>query len=736
MTEKKLQNIEKYILGAVFSLFISLYAEWFREAMSMYHRGFYGGFLDGGPSVKAILFVIALFVICFLVAVYLVREKCRLWHWIFKYRFLLWAGIVILFTATGVSFSSISAFDDYFPDGDKGLLFGIPREVRSDEWMSRTPLISSQDVLGYPLVSNLIGADAVNVSIIYGLPAWSLFIPFRPVLWGYLLFGFASGLAFFWIIEFSALFFVTFEFFRLLTRDNRWLSATAAVILTFSPYSVWWGGNEYLIFGQGLVLALWHFLYEESRIKRCISGAFIAWLASCYFCMMYPAGMVGYFYIFALIGIAVGVRFHGSLKANEIRLEKGWFKLPLITLLVLLMLNGICIYNAMLMGSKEIAAASGTVYPAGRVSTGGGGLPMLFFSGMSVFSAIEPQGVINNASETSGYFSFFPLGIIFAFLLVLKQRKRNLVISMLLVLQACYLFYVLVGIPEILARLTLLSYVPSFRLIGPIGYLDTLLLIVAIHEIQGTLKRDKQGDISTRSARIYRLSILIVSMMVSAALVFLSSYFTGVDRKQFMVALFLAYTALLYCIICFVFIGRSYEIYKKYFLLGTAAVLITSGICVNPVQLGTAPLTGTEFANEVKAIVAEDKLDDGECGEWVALSSLAVQNVCVANGAPTLNALNEIPTLDEWHKIDPDGSEEYIYNRYAHIVINLVNAPTWFDLVQGDYFTLNLSYADMQKLGIEYVVSPTQVPESPSSHVEMKEIGNADGYHFYKVAYR
>ena len=93
-----------------------------------------------------------------------------------------------------------------------------------------------------------------------------------------------------------------------------------------------------------------------------------------------------------------------------------------------------------------------------------------------------------------------------------------------------------------------------------------------------------------------------------------------------------------------------------------------------------------------------------DSGSWVEGNFVAM------NGAPTLNSTNTYCNSDIWSKIDPTGQYEEIYNRYAHISVNLVNdIPTTVQLMQTDLIQLSLNVHDLDEFGIKYIFTPRAI---------------------------
>ena len=76
---------------------------------------------------------------------------------------------------------------------------------------------------------------------------------------------------------------------------------------------------------------------------------------------------------------------------------------------------------------------------------------------------------------------------------------------------------------------------------------------------------------------------------------------------------------------------------------------------------------------------------------------------------------------------------ENIWNRYHHLEIYIEDEETSLELVAEDYIRLVLNYKDLNKLGVDYILTAVNFDiEKPYMNVELKEI--IDGkYMIYKV---
>ena len=181
----------------------------------------------------------------------------------------------------------------------------------------------SQSHNDYAPISEILRGDITDVRMVYGAACWSVISLFRPVLWGYLVFGFESGLAFAWSMKLCIMILVSFDCAFLMIKSKP-LSLLFSILLCFSPLIQWWGTGEVVLYGQALVLLLDKALFTRKRSIRVIAIVAIAWLCGCYIMLMYPAWMVPFFYIFALMGVFRAIDYCRILKSGECRSVLAW----------------------------------------------------------------------------------------------------------------------------------------------------------------------------------------------------------------------------------------------------------------------------------------------------------------------------------------------------------------------------------------------------------------------------
>ena len=359
-----------------------------------------------------------------------------------------------------------------------------------------------------------------------------------------------------------------------------------------------------------------------------------------------------------------------------------------------------------------------TVYPGARFETGGSGLPELFSYAISLFYAFDSP-LVSNECEIATILCFFPLGTLASLLCFIKRRDWQL--FLLTALQLFFLAFAFIGFPSFLSRMTLMYNVPVLRLLFPIGYLELLLFLISVEKA-----KESQGN---NSSIDYLSIILIIGLILSSAF----QIFILLSAKYLVARMLYLLMLILFCLFsCLSF--RSYILGKKCTGLFVAFAIcfgVIPGLCINPVQIGAAPITDTNLEALVNQFVEESDYSD----KWVVDGSWTVANLCAAYGAPVINSTNAYPDLARWNSIDENNENECAYNRYAHVIANVFAPSTSFNSTQDDLFTVNLTEDDLRQLNVKYVMSSRDLTEFSSDKLQIRQLGSANGFVLYELTY-
>ena len=92
--------------------------------------------------------------------------------------------------------------------------------------------------------------------------------------------------------------------------------------------------------------------------------------------------------------------------------------------------------------------------------------------------------------------------------------------------------------------------------------------------------------------------------------------------------------------------------------------------------------------------------------------------------------------MEKWEKLDVNNQYSDVYNRYAHIIIDIQNTnDTTFELLNPDRFTVHINVNDLEKLNITYVSTDQNLEKFTNNNVTFKKICHIDDYKIYKISY-
>ena len=154
-------------------------------------------------------------------------------------------------------------------------------------------------------------------------------------------------------------------------------------------------------------------------------------------------------------------------------------------------------------------------------------------------------------------------------------------------------------------------------------------------------------------------------------------------------------------------------------------MFVTSGL-VNPIRLGSNDVTEIDELQAVSDIVEMDS-----DAIWAIEDEMPLINTLLMVGARTINSTNVYPDLDKWSILDSTREYEYIYNRYAHITIELVDDESEakiFELLYPDAFKLNITIDQMRLLNIKYLFTKKE-----HNIDDLVLINQINGYYIYEV---
>ena len=362
--------------------------------------------------------------------------------------------------------------------------------------------------------------------------------------------------------------------------------------------------------------------------------------------------------------------------------------------------------------SKEtVELVLNTAYPGKRMETGGG-IGLEFFNYVSnIWYALLGEGTGANVCESAQFIDFFPLCYVIPLYALIQKRDK--LIALLLCVDVFFVIWCVAGFPAVIAKATLMSFSTASRAFVLLGFVNILLLIRGLALAEYKCKAVIGGA----------AAVIAGYAVVSCASFINEDYYPRMSYYIFTVVLW---------IMLFYLLLRYHEAgNRKRFSMLCIAVMIFAGALVNPVRRGVDNIYETETIQAIEEVHGQDP----EALWAVEGVGFPCINMGIMAGAPTVNSTNVYPNLDRWEILDQKGTNEKVYNRYAHISIVLKESGNpEFLLNQPDVFTVSLTGSSLKQLGVTYLMSGREsLREYESEKIKFIKIKNVGNYSIYRI---
>lgn len=631
-----------------------------------------------------------------------------LYSFLFDKRWFVATVLLVLLVCNRYNGDSIAMYDRYIQTGEGNdyicPILGEARAIRSDEWVVDTPIAMSSQYLDDPYGkyndiirgTKTLNGGGLSFSSVAS-PQYLLKIAITE------LFGYDYGVSFGWYVHIILIFLFTVEFFLIITKGNKLWSACGACMLVFSSFFLWWGFPGMFLGAHASVVCAYHFIYCDDWKKKIPLAIGTSIFTASFIMMLYPAWLVplGYVILAVLIYLV-----HDSWEKIKKLSMADW-----IVILIALIFCGSIVVSFLHSRVEYTNAIMQTEYPGSRIDYGGFSIQKLFNYIPAVLFAYKDYG---NPSEAGTCISFFPVPMILALYTWFRSKKKDWLVSGLMLVGIFLMFYTTVGLPPVIARYTMMTFSTSARAVDILGYLQIVLLVRVLAYMKDEDRLPLKPAIG--------ISVILAGILVYAARHYVPDYM----NKLFLF--------LMLFVLAFIFVGMIARIPLKWRNACAIVIIcmaIVTGVAIRPVNKGHEAITSKPLAKEITRLVQEDK-----GAKWLAAGGgIVLPSFAVACGAPTLNSVNTYPNMQLWQTLDPSGQYNEVYNRYAHIALQLVEENTSMELLQEDLMQLNLSYRDIIKTGAKYIVSTVGL-DVDNEWVTFQEIYNEAGSHIYQIIYK
>ncbi|WYJ87928.1 hypothetical protein A5866_003054 [Enterococcus sp. 12C11_DIV0727] len=627
---------------------------------------------------------------------------------IIRARFWIAIAVFIFMLVFKLHGSSLNMWDTYVSDktGDNsGLIAGKPRAVRSDEWLVQTPFSLSQTQTGLKQHNEVITIDGQDMIVGYNSAAIDVATIAKPFSWGYVLLGKEYGLSWVWGIKLIGMILFSFEIGLILTKRNKYLALLASLWIPFSSAIQWWFVSpvgDLIFFTLGFLVGIYnYFYYHKSKGRRLFFSLLATISISGFVLVLYPALQVPLGYLILILLIGFFFEFYKKVKLDKF---DALFIGGAITATCLII--GISIYSSW----ESLLLVMNTVYPGKRVSVGGD-FPrkdiLLFLTNWKMpFMDVT----YTNSSELSSFYHLFFVFLPMAPIIFFKKIRENLYGFLLFFYCVFSLLWMSFSFPSILAKITLWSYVPSVRVIVSFGFASVLL---SLWFIQYLWEKESFKSLLIGSVLFFNLALYFFALYTGNLRLYISKW-------AIIVILLLA---------AFLIIAL-FKKWKVSFCFVLAGIVLITGTPVNPLAQGVAPVYEKKIAHEIQQI---EKKDPGQlwAGERLMYGYLPML------GVHTFNGIAFTPNLDSWKILDPDKKNEDVYNRYAHINVEITNNEPTLQLLQSDAIVARLNPQVIKEYGIKYLITYKEIQDLSTSDVRFVQLygPDKDGAFIYKARY-
>ena len=608
--------------------------------------------------------------IVFFIAIHFVIGISKIYNFLIENRYKIVGILLILLTLLQYSGSSNGIFSRITLEINKdNTLFGVPREIHSNEYALETLLAVAQKDNDYDYINNSIRGSKTDVFSVLHVPVKDILSIGRIFNLGYYILGSGMGLAFWWNIRFFALILVSFELCMLITNKNKKISCCGTIIIAFSGACQWWFSHhliDILIWGQLIIVLLDKFLLSNKYTHKILYSLGITISIVSYIFTQYPAWMISFGYVFLALMSWVIIKNRKDYKFNV---------KDILIITINFAIVGILIYRYFILSNETLKIINNTIYPGKRFETGGNGLRYLF---SYLYNFLLPYKNLGNNYEMANIISIFPIPMIMAIYYLYKKEKHISFLLPIAIVAVLETVFCISGFPEIISKLTMFRYVIVERAAVAVSFANMYILLYMLSNIQEDFFKIKS---SIKIATITMCVVILVPLP------------EGIATRR--------YVTIISCLLCmytFLFLNNGDSRYRKVLLSFLVIFTIVGSICVNPITKGTYIITETNLAKKIQEISNKDK-----DSLWMTLDNMmTLSNYAVANGAKTINSTHIYPN-EEFYQLIFEKYKD-IWNRYAHIEITL-DKENKLELIDKDKIKLYITLEKINELGIDYIVT-------------------------------
>ena len=664
-------------------------------------------------------------VILFFAGSHFIFNIKELYNNIYKYRFYI-AGIVLIYAVLmGYSGSSIGIYNDIIQPNNREIyyspIFGDSRTIRTDEWAVNAPSFVSQCVdpngNNYSYYHDSLRGTKTEMFSQLNQPILDILSIGKPFTLGALILGASRGYSFLWAASIIALLLVSFEFCMVISKNNKLASLLGMLLISFSASTQWWQCYNIFTWGMLAIVLFDKFMLTKKFSTKilCSIGIFISGIS--YIFYFYPTWQVPYGYIYLAVLIWVVIKNWKEYKIN---------KKDILLIIAIILAIGAILGIYFVKSADALKLITGTDYPGKRFETGGKEIKTIF---SYVYSRIFPYKIatISNPCELSSMISFYPIPMLIALIYLVRNIKNKKHFSFLipmLIISIVYSIFMVFGVNEMFAKITLLYMTPAGRLAVPLGFSQILLIVYML----GNFTKE---DIILKNEIIKKAGTVLASI----AIMYIALKTDMNILQNHPMYIYICGLILVYGIYQIVNINEEKN--KKRLIMLLIPVAILTGATVHPIQKGISVLTDKPVAKKTQEIVSQDK----ENNLWICDSTnFMTNNYLLASGAKIINSTNLYTNFDLYKTVLGEEKSQkpevrYVYNRYSHINMEITEDKNDIELVQQDSIKISLTSEKIRELGVKYILTTRDLDQFDTEDVKYQKIYDEDGMIIYHVEY-
>ena len=604
--------------------------------------------------------------------------------------------VYILLSLSGTTLSSVGINSlRQTPAHSHGIQLGVPRPVRSDEWLTYTPI-----ELGVMAAGSTSSATPLSQEpdIIYQIPSGGViesvvFADGLSLRLGRILPD-AMVFAAYWWLPTLLLSLTLPGWLRRLGATPRmaWLALGLIVIC---PASAWWS----LMPVRVLSYAVAGCVCAMSALEQWIGARRVRAIALAVLGGIFLARLPTYYVVWSFtIGVPVVLATFVWLLFDRERRRAAFAISFICGAVALLLFAGIALEN-----SAALRAELNTVYPGlRRDSSLGLGIGTVF--GAPALYTMQHKIANLSSSNQSELSSGFTIAAVWSLVIWLPMKRRkwtreNAAVAVIAAATVFWLVWCLVTLGPWSASIPIANRVPPVRAAQTVGMLAVMVLAVVLSR---ATRPTSVKNPAIAAGVCTGITALAGSNLQLTALPGMSS--GGLIAASLVVGVV-------------VFVVTSYPDKWQSVVLTLLAAACTV-FAVNPVIVGLGDLRGTDISRYMLAqggVARQDK------GYW-ASDSIITDGLLVSTGVPALTGHQVTGPVDsQWRKLDPTGRYEKSWNRgSSYVEMNWSSDQTPVITNPGfDQILVSVDPCAVPRLGLNltYIVSPRALTQSCLSKV-------------------